>query len=102
MVITGIWKCNDGGTYYVRQIGKIVWWMGISNDGGNLFTNVFRGKIQESQIDGEWTDVPRGSILNNGTLALRIIMDSDKNASNLQKISASGGFSGSAWQKLKQ
>jgi len=26
--LTGKWSCNDGGTYYMRQLGKEVFWMG--------------------------------------------------------------------------
>jgi hypothetical protein len=33
--LTGTWKANDGGTYYIRNIGKDVWWLGTSgNDDG--------------------------------------------------------------------
>ncbi len=28
--LTGTWKANDGGTYYIRNIGNDVWWLGIS------------------------------------------------------------------------
>ena len=39
--MTGTWKANDGGTYYVREAGTTVWWLGEGKNGG--FTNVFRG-----------------------------------------------------------
>jgi hypothetical protein len=73
MSLSGKWKANDGATYYVRQIGDIIWWSGISSDEGKAFTNVFRATIQGDSITGEWTDVPQGSILGNGTLHLKII-----------------------------
>jgi hypothetical protein len=43
--LTGTWKANDGGTYYIRNIGNDVWWLGISsNDDGKAFSNVLKGK----------------------------------------------------------
>jgi hypothetical protein len=44
--LTGIWKANDGGTYYIRNIDNDVWWLGISsNDDGKTFSNVLKGQI---------------------------------------------------------
>lgn len=44
--LTGTWKANDGGTYYMRNIGNDVWWRGISsNDDGKTFSNVLKGQI---------------------------------------------------------
>src|ERR1700741_3244760 len=31
MDLTGIWTANDGGIYTVRQIGDLVWWVGLSD-----------------------------------------------------------------------
>ena len=41
--LTGEWHAADGGIYYLRQIGNILWWNGMSggND-GRTFNNVFR------------------------------------------------------------
>jgi hypothetical protein len=37
--LTGAWKANDGGTYYIRNIGNDVWWLGTSgNDDGKTFS----------------------------------------------------------------
>lgn len=30
--LTGLWRSNDAGTYVIRQIGDIVWWLGLSKD----------------------------------------------------------------------
>jgi len=32
--LTGVWAGGDGGTYYIRQIGNTVWWLGLSVDEG--------------------------------------------------------------------
>ena len=66
-----------------------------------IYLRMFLGELfKKTRLMENGQMYPKSSIVNNGTLALRIVMDSNKNESILQKISASGGFSGSAWQKL--
>lgn len=101
MALTGIWQANDGGTYYLRQIGNIIWWNGMSggND-GRTFDNVFRGTITSTTntIAGEWADVPRGTVMGSGTLGLKII-----SPTTLQKVTQSGSsrFGATTWQKVR-
>jgi hypothetical protein len=99
LALTGVWQANDGGTYYLRQIGDVLWWNGMSggND-GRTFDNVFRGTITSTTntIAGEWADVPRGTIMGSGTLGLKII-----NPTTLQKVSQTGGFGATTWQKVR-
>jgi hypothetical protein len=98
--LTGVWKSNDGGTYYLRHIGDIVWWIGLSggND-GRTYSNIFRGTITtlpvyDNVIDGEWVDVPRGTNTGAGKMVLDI---SSRTA--IYKISDSGGFGPDTWVK---
>jgi hypothetical protein len=28
--LTGVWSCDDSGTYFIRQVGNTVWWFGQS------------------------------------------------------------------------
>ena len=58
--LNGIYQSNDRGTYHVRQIGNDVWWVGMSPDHGNSWTNVFHGQLQGRRLVGGWVDVPRG------------------------------------------
>ena len=100
VALTGIWQANDGGTYYLRQIGSILWWNGMSggND-GRTFDNVFRGTITSTTntIAGEWADVPRGTVMGSGTLGLKIV-----NPTTLQKVTQTGsGFGATTWQKVR-
>ena len=100
VALTGVWQANDGGTYYLRQIGNILWWNGMSggND-GRTFDNVFRGTITSTTntIAGEWADVPRGTVMGSGTLGLKII-----NPTTLQKVTQTGsGFGATTWQKVR-
>jgi hypothetical protein len=100
--LTGVWQASDGGTYYLRHIGyNLLWWNGMSggND-GRSFNNVFKGEIKwwktGPRVSGEWIDVPRGTIMNSGTLDLRIT-----NPTTLQTVSQTGGFGATTWQKIR-
>jgi hypothetical protein len=93
--ITGVYQCNDGGTYYVRRVGDRVWWYGESGDGGTSWSNTFRGKMQSgSQIRGEWVDVPKGNAISDGNITIRQV-DSEK----FVVIDRTGGFGGSEWTR---
>lgn len=90
--VSGLWSSNDGGTYHVRKIGNTLWWLGMSSDNGQSWSNVFRGTISGDIIDGEWADV-RGRIWGKGTLRLQI-----SGTTLIRKIGSSGsGFGGSTW-----
>jgi hypothetical protein len=73
--LTGTWRGNDSGVYYIRQVGECVWWFGtevrdiqpgVTGQGG--FANVASGRMVGTQLDAEWADIPLGSILNGGGL----------------------------------
>lgn len=70
--LTGTWKSNQGATYFIRQIGNVIWWCGESTDGGKQWTNVFHGTTVGNRIKGKWADVPKGRLANSGVLELQI------------------------------
>lgn len=89
--VSGDWTANDGGTYRLRVVGSTIWWVGMSSDNGQFWTNVFRGTRNGNIIDGEWADV-RGQ-RGYGTLKLRI-----SGTTVMEKIGGTGsGFGGSRW-----
>ncbi|MEH2303592.1 MAG: hypothetical protein V7K88_32640 [Nostoc sp.] len=90
--LTGKWQANDGGTYYIRQIGTQVWWYGEYSPTNPAFSNVFNGTINNNQINGNWADVPKGSTLSSGSLQLQI-----DSYNRIEAVSKSGGFGGSLW-----
>jgi hypothetical protein len=100
--LTGAWAGDDGGTYYLRQLGSVVWWNGMSGrdgspmDLGRDWNNVGRGVINGLQIDVEWSDVPRGQIYGDGTLVLNI---QDDGTGNIQivRVDHEEGFGNSVW-----
>jgi hypothetical protein len=91
--VTGTYSANDGGRYFVRQFGNVVWWVGFSGDNGNTFTNVFRGILQpNNHINGDWVDTPRGATFSGGQLNLFLEADG-----SLQNVGATGGFGATHW-----
>ena len=96
--LTGVWHADDIGTYYVRQIGGAVWWLGMSCDQGRSFANVFRGSVAGDTIEGTWVDVPMGiwGVLGGGSLFLH---GSGLDA-ELVKTRETAGFGGTIWTKL--
>lgn len=59
--LTGAWGSEDGGTYYVRQMGNTIWWLGLTRNRAPIMpapavqipnpTNVFQGTLT-TQSDG--------------------------------------------------
>jgi hypothetical protein len=77
--LTGAWSADDGGVYYIRQVGDCVWWFGTDlarvEPGQNAqrgFSNVAAGHVEGSEIELEWADVPLGNILGGGGLTVTI------------------------------
>jgi len=92
--LTGRWSCNDGGTYYLRQLGKEVFWFGERSPTGPVWSNVASGHIDGNQIVLRWADVPKGSVMSEGILILRL--DTPNKATATYKT---GGFGGSIWTR---
>jgi hypothetical protein len=115
--LTGLWSCDDGGTYVVRQIGATVWWLGLSKDNANFpgldagdgvfypglrFCNVFNGQMIQQSVSGQWSDVPRGATSNQGDMFLFYIDAADPGEQQLLKDqnATTGGFGGSTWKRF--
>lgn len=93
--LTGIWQCDDGGTYYVRQLGNNVWWYGESSNG--QWSNIFHGALDGERLEGLWLDVPKGRDLSHG--ALRLQVDS---LNEFHRVDKSGDdFGGSRWRRVR-
>jgi len=91
--VTGYYKCNDGGYYYLRQDGKTVYWFGESSKGS--WANVFKGTINGNVIKGKWYDVPKGKSKGKGTLSLKVSNDKK----TISRTAVTGGFGGSSWTR---
>jgi hypothetical protein len=92
--LTGRWLCDDGGSYFVRQIGNEIWWHGLSRDGGATWSNVFHGRLDGRHVNGRWADVPQGRIQGSGELTLQVFGNNQFKATR-----KTGGFGGSEWTR---
>ena len=94
--LTGKWKCNDGGTYYVRQINNSVFWYGELSATSPGWSNVANGTYSNGKLTVRWADVPKGAAKGYGTLVLNV----DRVERTMQYASGTGsGFGGRAWTK---
>jgi len=95
--LTGIWDCDDGGTYYIRQTGDRIYWFGEAcSVPGEIpsFANVLSGTVANNNINAEWADVPYGKAASAGALGLRTTSNNQ-----ITYVSATGGFSGRNWTR---
>jgi hypothetical protein len=97
--LSGTWTANDGGSYYVRRLGNVVWWVGESADDGVAWTNAFRGTTDGKTITGEWVDVIQATgHFGVGTLTLKINGVLGTGVHGFDKIGGTGsGFGGVHW-----
>ena len=79
--LSGVWSGNDGGLYYIKQIGSCVWWSGVSNfteQGqypGQEWIMTFRGTMDaEGRINGDFVDV-KSSNPGSGTITIEARID---------------------------
>ena len=91
--LTGPWTGDDGGTYYLRQIGEQVYWYGEATATSPTWANVFSGRIEGNRIEGSWAGVPKGNTRGVGTLELII----EAKGEILRVIGKTGAFTGSRW-----
>jgi hypothetical protein len=70
--LTGLWRCDDGGHYFMRQIGEELWWYGEQASHPVSWANIAHGKINGNVIDLKWVDIPKGHFMNYGVLILEI------------------------------
>jgi hypothetical protein len=83
--LTGAWRGDDSGVYYIRQVGDCVWWFGTEIvdiepglTGQRGFANVASGRVVGNRIDVEWADLPVGDILGGGGLTLLYFEENDQ------------------------
>lgn len=105
--VTGVWVCDDGGTYYVRNVGRQVWWYGCSDRSASFsFANVAYGRSEDSGgghfLRLRWADVPVGQANIWGHLLLKVVPASTHGRpSHMHAVESSGEFLGSHWTWLR-
>jgi len=93
-LLSGVWSCDDGGKYAIRQVGTEVWWYGQSSDGGRSWANVFYGRFDGRRLTGTWADLPLGGASSSGVMGL-----DNPEGNTLRAFSKTGGFGGSLWRR---
>ncbi|MEQ1737873.1 MAG: hypothetical protein ABL886_15880, partial [Rhodoglobus sp.] len=105
--ITGLWLCDDTGSYYIREVtgrGEIAW-VGenpaadpaVGGAAGSEWVNVLMGRRIGSRITAEWSDVPKGLINNAGRMTLAI-----ENPNLITVREKTGGFGGNRWVRVEE
>lgn len=107
--LTGVWKCNDGLTYYIRQLEDEIWWYGTGSSDWQTFANVAHGHIETGGIiDLKWTDLPKSQrtrtekvmTTSAGELVLKCNYSIQRgHVTGLTALRMTGQFGGSEWQK---
>ena len=97
---------DDGGVYYIRQVGDCVWWFGTDVAGIDLgktgqggFSNVAAGRVVGTEIELEWADVPLGGILGGGGLTVSI--DEGGDSLRITEQRGNWGFGGHSFTRIK-
>lgn len=94
--LDGRWTCNDGGNYYVRQLGNTVVWFGeggLNGSGKPAFANVGVGTRNGNSVTLDWADVAKCRMQGRGTLTLSV------SGSDIIVRTAGTGFGGSRWSR---
>lgn len=68
--INGYYEGDDGGAYFIRQIGNKIYWFGEDPKGG--FANVLAGTISGNKLTASFWDVPKGKSKGAGEITLEI------------------------------
>ncbi len=93
--LNGVWRCDDGGLYFVRHIGPDVLWYGEGPSDQPFFANVAHGHVEEDgRVRLMWADVPKGITGACGALLLQVCSGGD-----MQAVHATGGFGGRRWTR---
>ncbi len=93
--VSGVWNCDDGGLYLVRQIGPDILWYGKAQPDRPFFANVAHGHIEsDGRIRLMWADVPNGVTGACGALVLQVDLDGEMRA-----MKVTGGFGGRKWTR---
>lgn len=93
--LTGTWRSDDGGTYYITQQGHIVWWDAENSATEPAWSNVARGILSNCVLTLEYSDVPKGSATGFGTLVLEVLSNDEMVAREKPQ-----SYSGSHWWRV--
>jgi hypothetical protein len=92
--ISGTWRGNDTGLYYLKQVNSCVWWSGMSDfDGqypGEAWIMTFRGHVTDTgRITGDFVDV-KSTNPGSGTLTIDLRPDPATQVLGMFKVEQTG------------
>jgi hypothetical protein len=90
--LTGVWSCNDGGVYYIRQIGDHIWWFGEEPAANPRWANAACGTIRGKSLTIKYADVPAGTSIGYGTIEMDIVSNDELAAKDKPE-----SYAGSRW-----
>jgi len=70
--LTGVFHDPNGVPYYIRQVGREIWWFGENDPDTPNFSSVAHGKIHQDRIILSWADVPKGANQGSGILVFQV------------------------------
>src|ERR1700704_3513114 len=91
-MLNGYYEADNGGAYFVRQIGDSVYWFG--EDPNGAWANVLVGTISGNKITARFWDVPKGKTQGMGEMILQI-----QNDDSLIKLTSTTPFGTRSWKK---
>lgn len=87
-----------GGKYYLRQLGNKILWYGEEDAVAPTWSNVAHGIIKGNIIKVKWADVPKGVIMQSGSLVIRI----DSNDQLVLVEQTGEFFATDSWTRIPQ
>ena len=84
--LNGYYKGDNGGHYYVRTEGNLIYWFAEDQKGD--WAHVFVGSLTQAGFEGEHFDVPKGRSNNSGRHSFRI----NSSARSFTRLSGSGSL----------
>ncbi len=85
-----------GGKYYLRQLDDEILWYGEEDAVSPTWSNVAHGIIKGNIIKLKWADVPKGDIMQSGSLVIRI----DSNDELVLLEQAGEFFATDSWTRI--
>ena len=93
--LTGVWKGDDGGSYYLTQQASRLIWYAEDDAQAPTWSHIAYGEVTGSEIAIKWADLPKGAARGSGLLSLKI-----EDPDHLVSLSSTGGFGGGKWSRI--
>jgi len=86
--LNGTWSAGNFGTFFIRQIGAEIWWLGEDDPIQPTWCQIGHGKMEGKLIIIDWIDLPKGLANLQGTVVFEVTYPD-----RMVRKSETGGFS---------